>query len=91
MFDSPAGSFSSRFDGGVPVEGLLDRLAGEVEADPRAVGLGLAAGVVVDLEITSAPLGSDRPMPSGSRLGSLPGAQPPRSPWISTPGPEKHA
>ena len=28
-------------------------------------------------------------MPSGSGLGSLPGAQPPRSPWISIPGPEK--
>ena len=34
----------------VPVQGLLDRLAGEVEADARPVVAGLAAGVVVDLE-----------------------------------------
>ena len=34
----------------VPVQGLLDRLAGEVEADARPVDAGLAVGVVVDLE-----------------------------------------
>ena len=36
--------------GGVPVQDLADRLAGEPEPDPRAVDLLLAAGMIVHLD-----------------------------------------
>ena len=41
--------FQAEVGGEGPVQGLLDRGPGEVEPDARSVGLGLAAGVVVDL------------------------------------------
>ena len=67
--------------GGVPVHDLADRLAGEPQADPRAVHFRLAAGMIVNLDDHIGVAGqSDRPMPSSSWVGWLPGAQPPRSP-----------
>ena len=59
--------------GGVPVERLLDRLAREVEPDPRAVDLGLAAGVVVDLEDHVGLARQAEADPLGEVAGLVPG------------------
>ena len=49
-FDCPGGMFELEVAGGVPLEGLFDRCLGKEQADPGAVGLGLAVGVIVDLD-----------------------------------------
>ncbi len=60
--------------GGVgPVKRLADRLLAEVDAQPRAVDLGLAAGMVMDLEEDVGAGRQGAADPVGQMVGHIPG------------------
>ena len=71
----------------VPVQRLLDRLAREVEADARAVDLGLAGGVVVDLEDDVGLAREPLTDPVGKMAGLVPGGPEAQLLEASMPGP----